>query len=280
MSAAPEGFFQCTHCEKKYAASAKARAAAGRSIRCKQCGETFTITIEEHRSSPRVASAAVAQPSHDGAESPKRSNRGGVKDKSPRPQNEASPSSTKKFRTGKRVAWGGILALLAAAGGGWWLFQQQQIPLLEPLDSVAQRDAKLPELDALPKDENAVQKEVGPALPDQATVADLVREPEPIDPASLNFRASSKCQETAAEQWLNDYTLAHTRYKQREFVRLLDQSSQLTARMHKACRNNILLRAVIGSAKSGKKPAWLLPQIDALMNPEYNEDAIVGDRGL
>jgi len=249
-----DDFFQCPHCHKKYAASAKAVAAAGRKIRCKSCEKPFVIKIE---SVEAPVAAKVEKPTPAPAEK---------KRQKADPSRVVSPKAKEKSSV---LRWTMALLGILLVGAGalfWWL---------QPASSQKGVIPALPE-----KGAPTAAVDHGPALPDRATVAKLTREVAPIDPASRQFHAPIKCREVAAEQWLNDYTLTHSRYKQHEFVRLLDQSTALTAQMHKHCRNTLLLRSVIGSAKEGKKPTWLLSDIDALLHPEYNEDQIVGDRGL
>ncbi|MDQ6951801.1 MAG: hypothetical protein Q9M26_09060 [Mariprofundales bacterium] len=264
MSVEPtKDFFQCPHCRKRYAASAKVQAASGRTVRCKACGEPFVIAIESlPKSETLPVVSTVAQ--QDVAEASQPVAQVSAKRRSAK-QQPAAP--TKEKGRSSALLWGvGVAGVLLVAGGVafWWL----QPSWFAPDQTFSQIPPQQPAVDD------------SPALPDAAEVADQLREVAVVDPASRDFYAAVGCREVAAQQWLNDYTLTHTRYKQHEFVRLLDQSSALTAQMHKRCRNLLLLRSVIGSAKEGKKPAWLLSDINALLHPVYNEDQIVGDTGL
>lgn len=282
------GYFACPHCHKKYAATEKARAAEGRRIRCKGCGQPFVLEIRTLPAAPAGGSPPPQPPaSRPGAGQERRWEGEG-------PAAAAAPSDPSAAGGGRRSPFGPrlrlmpLVVLFAGFGAlvGWWLQQQGLVdwPVLLGLrapvpangtgvDRASANGAAGAGTDGYAAAQNDV------ALPDAAEVAEQTREVAPPDPAGLDFVVTPACREAAAAQWVNDYTLTHTLFKQQEFVRLIDESITLTDQVRKQCRNDRLLRAVIASAKQGRKPAWLAASIDALLNPEYDPDKVVGDLG-
>ncbi|MDX8412717.1 MAG: hypothetical protein R8J85_01385 [Mariprofundales bacterium] len=258
MSANEGSYFQCPHCQKRYVASIKARAADGKRIRCKECQEPFTLTIVA-AAKPKLPSAKPKRP------------KAVEKPKPPAPKRVAKP----KPKVGKRsrAQWGPLLVLLLAlvgSAGWWWMDIQKQLAKAEEKAAIAKLAAEA----------EAVDEVDDHILPSAEEVRQVTQEVQHPDPSTLNFVVSGACRDVAAAQWLNDYTLTHTRFRQVEFVRLLDKSVSLTAQMKKQCQNHQLLLSVIESAKQGKKPIWLAPLIDTLINPEYDSVKMVNDDGF
>jgi len=261
MSATEGSYFQCPHCQKRYAASIKARAADGKRIRCKACQEPFTLTI--------VSAVKPKQPSAAKSKPKPRPPKAVEKTKTPAPKRVAKPKVGKR----SRVQWGTLLILFLALVGGagwWWMDDQEQLAKAEAEAAIARLAAK----------EEVVDEVDDHTLPSAEEVRQVTQEVQHPDPSTLNFVVSGACRDVAAAQWLNDYTLTHTRFRQVEFVRLLDKSVSLTAQMRKQCQNHQLLLSVIESAKQGKKPIWLAPLIDTLINPEYDSVKMVNDEGF
>jgi len=246
-------YFQCPHFRKRYAASAKARAADGKRIRCKQCQELFTLTI--------VAASKPRRPSPTPVQQP----RPAVKTKK-EPQAKRKPATKKTKRS--YVQWGTVVLLclvLAGSGSWWWLNRVDQTDAITvPQKAIEEKNSASEVVDESP-------------LISADKVKALTQEIQAPDPSTLNFAVSTACRDVAAAQWLNDYTLTHTRFRQAEYVRLLDESVGLTARLHKKCQNSQLLLSVIESAKMGKKPHWLAPLINKLIAPDYDSSKLVGD---
>ncbi|MDQ6964450.1 MAG: hypothetical protein Q9M13_05965 [Mariprofundales bacterium] len=260
MSAGDGSYFQCPHCHKRYAASVKARAADGKRIRCRECHEPFTLTIvagARVKVARQQPSASVAKPA------PRQ------QEKAPLPQKKNATKEAVRQRASTRrssIQWGTVLLMvLMVVGGGVWWFQDGNQQVAMEISSSADPYAS----SGLTVDDTA--------LPTAEEVKRVTQEVATPDPSTLNFVASSACRDVAAAQWLNDYTLTHTRFRQSEFVRLLDESVSLTAQMRKQCKNDKLLLSVIESAKLGKKPVWLAPLINTLINPEYDSSKIVDD---
>ncbi len=257
-------YFQCPHCRTRYAATAKARAADGKRIRCKHCHEPFTLTIvaaSRPRTPPPATSAKKAAAK-------------------PRPNRVTPKPAAAKAKRGKprsRFQFGAVILLLALLGyGGWW---GNYYFLSTPATVTTEAEQQPRATEKQAKQQPAPAKEEAP-LVDPKVVKELTEEAQRPDPSSLNFKASQACRDVAAAQWLNDYTLTHTNFGRTEFVRLLDESVSLTEQIRKKCKNNQLLLSVIESAKAGKKPLWLAPLINALINPEYDSTKVVGDEGF
>jgi len=254
MAANDGSYFQCPHCQKRYAASVKARAADGKRIRCKACQEPFTLTIVSAHKPNRQPAKRIAKPKPRPAVA------------KPAAKPPVKLSNKRKRQSSLQLGSVLLLAALVLAGVGWWWLHSNVQPAVE-----ASKDSI---------DKSKVAAVDDTTLPNAEQVKSVTTEVQPPDPSTLNFVVSNACKDVAAAQWLNDYTLTHTNFRQDEFVRLLDKSVGLTAQIHKKCQNNQLLLSVIESAKLGKKPIWLAPLINTLINPEYNSTKIVNDEGF
>lgn len=236
-------YIQCSHCNKKYSLNDKVRAAAGRTIPCKGCGESFEIVLFE---TPTASAPEVSQPAVE--KEPVKAGVDETNDHKPqhkqkrRAQQKAELEPTKKKKTSPSMLLGIAIVILSA----YLFYQDRSIDIGAPF--VATEPAEPSDYPSTPT--GLVYKEEAPKS-------------EPKIPAHKEF--SEACKNIAAQQWVMDYTMMHGMPEKGEYTHMLDESMQNTAEIRKKCDGSNTVQEVLATATKGLPPKWLEKHVSALI---------------
>ena len=236
-------YIQCSHCSKKYGINDKVRAAAGRTITCKHCGETFEIMLFEtpSPSMPETNQAAAEnetiEPTSKEKETSqnKHNQRKNIRDKT-------TPEPVKK----KKISPSMLLGIAIIALSIYVFYQDRSIDIGQPFVAT-----ETPKPDVKPSTHPALAPEE--ELPSTA-------------PKTLIYQELSEaCKAIAAQEWVMDYTMMHGMPDGSEYVRSIDESIQNTAEIREKCGSSSIVQEVLATATEGKPPKWLEQHVSALI---------------
>lgn len=241
-------YIQCSHCNKKYGVNDKIRAAAGRTIQCKNCGKSFEIEIFE---TPSPSMPQTSQPEHAKESKPEEKESKEVikeetnnppitKKKKEKVNPEPEPIEKKKFAPSM------ILGVAIIALSIYVFYQDRHIDIGKPF--VATETPR-------PKPNNHSSAQSGEQ-----------EQPSIIKSKTIVHKKLSKaCKDIAAQQWVMNYTMLHGMPESDEYIHMLDESTQNTAEIRKKCGGASIVQEVLATAKEGSPPEWLKEQVSKLI---------------
>jgi len=234
-------YIQCTHCSKKYGINDKVRAAAGRNITCKGCGESFKIVIFE-TPTPSMPKANQAAAKNESLEPT-------VKERSStQPERKKTiPHQSKTNHKKKKLSPSMLLGVAIIAFSIYMFYQDRNFDVGQPF--VATETAK-------PTPKPSEHSPLAPA-----------EEEAPINKPKVLIHQdlSEACKNISAQQWVMDYTMMHGMPEKSEYVRMLDESVQNTAEIRKKCGSSSIVQEVLATATKGAPPKWLEKHVSALI---------------
>ena len=238
-------YIQCESCHKKYGVNDKIRAAVGRTITCKACGQKFEISIFEtpdHQSNQQSNS----EPHHSQKEKLQEQN---ITEQ--QTFKETSRPSTNKKHFARRLAPSAILGVAIIVLSGYFFYLDRQVDIGQPFVPTQNSQSIKPMLD---NRGNPIAQQNQQSTPS-------TKQPHKIIP---KHSLSQACKEVSARQWLNDFTMMHGMPSSAEYVRMLDQGTQNTAQIRKLCGGSHIVQELLSTAKKGEPPIWLVDAIQAL----------------
>ena len=248
-------YIQCTHCSKKYGINDKVRAAAGRSIACKGCGESFEIVIFEtpSPSMPEKNQAAakneILEPT---AKEAKNNNPQPERQETNSTQSEHKKTKVRQTKTRlkdaekKKLSPSMLLGVAIIAISVYMFYQDRSVDIGQPFVATE-----------MPK-------------PNPKPIEHVALAPEEVVPASapkafIHQELSEACKDIAAQQWVIDYTMMHGIPEKSEYVRMLDEGVQNTAEIREKCGSSSIVQEVLATATKGVPPKWLEMHVSALI---------------
>jgi len=266
-------YIQCTHCHKKYRVTDQVRAASGRVVKCKACGEAMKIVIFE--SPADVAPAAQVIDSQnikhtdelqDSSPTPPKSRESKPDEKTLNDgrQRHAAAQVSQTAGRKKKITLSAVLGGLIVAGSIYGFFQGRShqandLHHVAVLKQVSKADQKTAPSQAKVSHDN---------LPEQTAHSDIQPQDTAINHNAVSY--SSACKEAAARQWINDFTLSHGQQNGADEIRLLDQGVQNSALIRQHCGGSNVVFEVLQAAQKGVPPAWLAKTVS---------DMTAGDSG-
>jgi len=244
-------YIQCTNCDKKYGVNDNIRAAVGKSIKCKACNSVFPIVIHDTEAkpvppkedAPQAAPAAAGGWDPSEVMPPKESVKEAVKKQADPEEDEADDASD--------------LALLHAAvqkkkkqqlytGIGLGVCLLLGVAVLSMLDEEG-----------------------------EVVVAPVAKQVQTMQQkkvvTKLNDHDNQACKQAAAEQWLIDFRVMNSDYSAQEYVQMLEQSQNQSAKVREACADESVVAEILESATAKQQPSWFEAEIHALQGDVYAE---------
>jgi len=266
-------YIQCQHCDKKYAASEKLSAAAGKKIRCKHCRHIFKIIIHDDNHAveqddllPAMAeentTIAIEQetPAADDTASPDE-----ISDRKARPESHDEPKKNtapvkKQFNIQLLISIMLAFALLTTATVAYLFFYHHELfeaskqqadkqiipgPMIKPLNITfpKQQPATAPAKAAPETDQNH---------PHSQKAKSLLEGPD--DP-------SQACRDNSADYWIRARLLATSPLDTATYMELLNQNLNQADEIRHLCKDRLLIARITEAAKSGQIPAWIKSEI-------------------
>jgi len=255
-------YIQCPHCDKKYAASDKLCAAAGKKIRCKHCRQIFKILIygddvsaEQKDIPPPADNADLPNESPDQEKLPDRNNE---------PEKKTEPVK-KKFNIQLLISIVLAFLLLTTATAAYLFFYQHE--LFEPSKK---QDAKHMIPGKLINPVNITFPQQKPAMdsgkseqseqnPDQT--AAHAQKPKswlegPDNPSQV-------CKDSSADYWFRTRLLVTSPLDTATYMDLLNQNMDQADEIRRVCKGKLLIARITESAKTGQIPAWIKTEIQS-----------------
>ncbi|MDQ6957126.1 MAG: zinc-ribbon domain-containing protein [Mariprofundaceae bacterium] len=237
-------YIQCSHCNKKYGVNDKIRAAAGRTINCKSCGESFEIELFETPSPsiPQTSQLAHAEEkkSEEVMKKEENNNPPVTKKKKEKRNRESEPIERKKFAPSM------ILGVAIIALSIYAFYQDRSIDIGQPFVATE-----------TPRPKPSVNAPAQLGDQEQASI---------IGSKTIVYEKLSKaCKDIAAQQWVMDYTMMHGMPESSEYVHMLDESTQNTAEIREKCGGASIVQEVLATAKEGSPPEWLKEHVSKLI---------------
>jgi len=251
-------YIQCNHCHKKYRVNEQVRAAAGRMVKCKDCGEAIEIVIFESPSNDvptpvRANTHKEYQANKPNVETPKNSE--DHQEKKPQTKHEKyEPRVPENGGAKKRITlsavFGGLIVL--ASLYGFFQGRSQQAEDLHHPTTVKNtvQDKRLAQPNGHDK----------PALPSQSDALSKMSDLNRVE----GNHYSTYCKEAAAQQWLTDFSMSHGEKKGRDYMALLDQGIQTSALIRQNCGGSHVVAEVLQTAQEGVPPEWLVHTLNEL----------------
>jgi len=291
---------QCPHCNKKYGANEKIKAAAGKKIRCKHCQEIFEIVIQQattsdtvqHSPSDTSPDRASESQSERAPESDKRPNT----EKQPETDNQQSKKEEEKPAKKKTVkkqpvkkksvniqlVISIVLAAILLIGGIIALLYFNNPDLFKPTPKHESSTITLP---AIPN----IDPFAKPAMPDPVNHESEQTEPDtpPLEnkntaDTSANERTSMQpksskaelaeggppkitqvCKDVAADHWIRTHKLAHRQMSSETYIKLFNQGIDQTAEVRKLCKDKSLVARLTAAAQKEVIPDWIRVEIES-----------------
>jgi len=237
-------YIQCSHCNKKYGVNDKIRAAAGRTIHCKSCGEPFEIELFE---TPSASMPQTSQPAHakekkseEVMKKDENNNPPITKKKKEKRSRESEPIEKKKFAPSM------ILGVAIIALSIYVFYQDRSIDIGQPFVATQ-----------TPRPKPSVHAPT--QLREQEEVSIIESK------AIAHENLSKACKDIAAQEWVMDYTMMHGMPEGNEYISMLDESTQNTAEIRKKCGGASIVQEVLATAKEGSPPEWLKEHVSKLI---------------
>jgi len=252
-------YIQCTHCNKKYGINDKVRAAVGRNIACKGCGESFEIVIFETPtpSTPQESQASATEqtPPADTKTPDTRKSEAETQENNIQEEHaETQQTGARKRRVRivpehkekKFFSPSMLLGVAIIALSGYIFYQDRNIDIGKPFVATE-----------MPRPSAKVSEKV--------TLEQDSQEPAIKKKAFAYEKLSEACKSIAAQQWVMDYTMMHGMPEKSEYTRMLDESVQNTAEIRKKCGSSSIVQKVLATATKGTPPKWLEKHVSALI---------------
>jgi hypothetical protein len=83
--------------------------------------------------------------------------------------------------------------------------------------------------------------------------------------AAYDRSFSEECRQAAAERWIIDVTLEHGELTMDQQLEALSRTATLGERIRRDCEYDWVNKEIVRAAKLGFQPAWIQPQISALI---------------
>lgn len=287
-------YIQCPHCLKKYGVNDKIREASGKTIRCKGCKEPFEITIFFTPST---------QPSSEESSKTTEEKPPTTTEKSAEQDHEKNSSEQTKKSTGKKKSNKNLIQIIIASVLGIVLvaalviayqFLNNPLPIeasQAPAPAPAQTEEEQSEEEPITTDQKIVEKNTPPAEEKREEQEEVLQSDEVVDPqeesspepetsdslAANKFHGpsnpSDECKEAATNQWFTDFMITNGSMTGKEYIRLLDESSNQTEEVLKLCKDKYLASRITDAARLGKSPAWIETEIEERNSRRYENES-------
>jgi len=246
-------YIQCTYCHKKYRVNEQVRAAAGRMVRCKDCGEKIEIVIlqDKDKSPPPAVDSQPQEENTVESESNQQklekaddveTHRHEIQETKPDLDEQKHQHDSEKNNHAKKITLSAVLGVLIVGGSMYGFFQGRS----QQADDLHQ--TKKPQ-------------SVSPSINREHFSKRLISSEKKADLTDLGNQGkehvnshSAACKEASAQQWLTDFTMSHGQQKGRDYMLLLDQGIQTSALIRKNCGGSSVVAEVLQSAQKGVPP--------------------------
>jgi len=235
-------YIQCSHCNKKYGVNDKVRAAAGRNITCKACGNPFEIVLFE------TPSPSIPETNQDAAKNETIESTSEEQDspkKQPKKRRNTRADAESEPLEKKRVSPSMLLGIAIVVLSVYVFYQDRSIDIGKPF--VATETPK----------------------PSNKPASTFIHEEEaPINTEAQDIsqtKLSEACKAIAAQEWVIDYTMMHGMPDSNEYVHSIDESIQNTAEIRKICGGASIVQEILSTATEGIPPKWLEKHVSALI---------------
>jgi len=268
-------YIQCQHCDKKYAASEKLSAAAGKKIRCKHCHHIFKIIIhDDNRAAeqddllPAMAEENTTvtlekeTPAADDTASPDE-----ISDRKAQSENHNEPKNNttsvkKKFNIQLLISIMLAFALLTTATVAYLFFYRHELfeaskqqadkqiipgPLIKPLSITFPQQ----------------QPETAPAKAQPETYQNPPRSQKAKSLLEGPDDPSQACRDNSADYWIRTHLLATSPLDTATYMELLNQNLNQADEIRYLCKDRLLIARITEAAKSGQIPAWIKSEIQS-----------------
>jgi len=241
-------YIQCSHCNKKYGVNDNVRAAAGRNITCKSCGNPFEIVLFEtpSPSMPEINKEAAKNETIESTPIEEHNPNIQPKKKRKKPIN-TKPEPTKK----KKISPSMLLGIAIITLSIYVFYQDRSIDIGQPFVATETPRPSTKPATALK------YKEEAPASTKKQALS--------------HKKLSEACKAIAAQEWVMDYTMMHGMPDSNEYVHSIDESIQNTAEIREKCGSSEIVQEVLASAKQGVPPKWLEMHVSALITLKKHE---------
>jgi len=252
-------YIQCPHCDKKYAASDKLCAAAGKKIRCKYCRQIFKILIHDDDVS---AEQKDIPPPADNADLPNEiPDKEKLPDRNNEPEKKPEPGK-KKFNIQLLISIVLAFLLLTTATFAYLFFYQHE--LFEPSKKqdtkhIIPNELIKPVNIAFPQQKPVMDSEKSALKPDQA--AAHAQKPKSLLEGPDN--PSQVCKNSSADYWFRTRLLATSPLDTATYMELLNQNMDQADEIRRLCKDKLLIARITESAKTGQIPAWIKTEIQS-----------------
>jgi len=227
-------YIQCTHCNKRYAANDKARAAVGKFTPCRNCKEDFLVVILDTEARGEDQNITISSEGWDPSQTMSQVTDHSIVDlahtiKEDDTGEEARArevlASMRKEKRNKNVKLLALVLVLLAATVAYF---------------VTQDDSKL-----------------------SVSSINQLQAPSTLTHEEIDAN-NAECRAAAAQKWITDYTVMHTDYTAEKFVLLLKTSQRQAEKINAACKNKQLIAQLIDAATAKIEPAWIQTDITIL----------------
>ncbi len=235
-------YIQCSHCNKKYGVNDKIRAAAGRTISCKSCGESFEIVLfETPTASIPETNQTTAEKEQVEATTEKTNNYEPQPTQRRKARHKTESEPTKKKRFSPSMLLGIAIVILSI----YVFYNDRSVDIGQPFVATE-----------MPKPSDNASAQSGGYQQEAPTA-------ERKAPVPKKF--SEACKDIAAQQWVMDYTMMHGMPEKNEYTHMLDESIQNTAEIRKKCGGASVVQEVLATATKGVPPKWLEKYVSKLI---------------
>ncbi|MDQ6995691.1 MAG: zinc-ribbon domain-containing protein [Mariprofundaceae bacterium] len=258
-------YIQCTHCHKKYRVNEQVRAAAGRMVKCKDCGERIEIIIfQDSDDSPPDANDVQQEAEKRTADSQAKE-QAVSKETAIEPEPKAninkqkhdSHQANENHPSSKKITLSAILGVFIIAGSLYGFFQGRS----QQADDLHQ-DVKADNASQTMHQKHEMTFEK-PLLKSKLTI--------PQEKKNVSGY-SDACKEAAAQQWLTDFKVSHGKQTGHDYMSLLDQGIQTSALIRKECGGSHVVAEVLQAAQKGLPPEWLVKTINELTGNDLGNE--------
>jgi len=254
-------YIQCSHCHKRYRVNDQVRAAAGRMVTCKDCGNPTEIIILEEPD-PIGKKKPAAQESSPTKKQPtplkKEEARGASQAEKHDSQAHAVDSTPERAeKSHRKITLSALLGVCIVAASIYGFYQG--------------RSPTLPNESATASNQSAEFQPRPTVSPMQA----IESNPKTNDPALITAENpkgySTACKEIAANQWILDYSISHGTPQGDEYMRMLERGVNNSAAIRTSCGGSRVVAEVLQTAKEGVPPEWLVQQINDITQANHGD---------